>query len=59
MVTILIMSLPVPALHIVFGPDLVSAEVGVGVIVLCVHNVSCTGVWIFLKLARIRHWKNF
>ena len=47
MVTIVICPYPVPALHILFGPDLVSVEVGVGVIDLCVHNISCTGVWIF------------
>ena len=47
MVTIVIMSLPVPDLHIVFGLDLVSVEVGVGVIVLCIRSISCTCVWIF------------
>ena len=47
MVTIVIMFFPIPPLHIVFGPDLVSTEVVVGVKVLCVHNISCTGVSIF------------
>ena len=42
MVTMVFSLYPVPALHIVFGPDLNSVEVDVGVIVLCVHNISCT-----------------
>ena len=46
--TIVFCPYPVPPLHIVFGPDLISVEVGGGVIVLCVHNISCTGLQIFI-----------